>query len=49
MNKWLMKPEDRDYLPKNTLTFIDGQFLTEEQVSGIEDRPKLSLMEMLGL
>jgi hypothetical protein len=49
VNKWLMKSEDREYLPKNTFTFIDGQFLTEEQVIGIEDRPELSLMEMLGL
>lgn len=49
VNRWLMKSEDREYLPKNTFTFIDGQFLTEEQVIGIEDRPELSLMEMLGL
>lgn len=49
VNKWLMKPEDRGYLPKNTLTFIDGQFLTQGQVIGVDERSELSLMEMLGL
>lgn len=49
VNKWLMRAEDRSYLPKNTLTFIDGQFLTEEQITGVEERPLLSLMEILGL
>ncbi len=49
VNKWLMKAEDRIYLPKNTLTFVDGQFLTQGQVIGVEERPELSLMEMLKL
>lgn len=49
VNKWLMLSEDKDFLPKNTFTFIDGQFLTIDQEKGKEEIPELSMFEFLDL
>ena len=49
VNKWLLYVENRDYLPQKTFTYIDGQFLTVDQELGKEERPELSMFDLLGL